>query len=223
VQRRVRIIADGRTNSLVISAEEGDLKDVLRLVANLDVQVVNEKAPAAQPRKAVSYEIVLFALSSGADVAAKLPRTSSGVIDTSDPAAVLGKLRESVGQTGLTEVAKLSVMADDGRPWKWRQSVSIPVIASGGGFNGYQEASVELALAPETARGGSRRLGISGRIERFADTAKSNDREGVPPPKSTSTIDFSSSIEDGKLVMSAVESAASKFDASYVLFVRVKN
>jgi hypothetical protein len=226
VLARVRLVPDPRTNAILVSAEEGDLDHIRRLVGALDVEPRREKPAGPAPRRSVTYEIVLFMMTADAAVSAKLPRTTAGVIDASNPDAVLAKLREGIGQPGLTEVAKLSVMADDGRPWKWRQSVQVPVMSAARGnptFGGYQDATVELSVNSESGRGVDRRLGISGRVERFAEVEPKPDDPGpVPPPKHMSNIEFSATVEDGKLVMSAVESAATRFDAGYVLFVRVK-
>jgi hypothetical protein len=220
-QRGTRVVGDSRTNSLVVTGEEADLNDVKSLVVMLDVPVTQGKpAPA---RRSVAFEVVLFMLAPGADEALKLPRTPAGVIDASDPEAVLAKLREGVGKAGVSEIAKLSLMADDRKPWKSRQAVQIPIMTDARGgpsFAGYHEAVLDFGVSPESAIAGARRVSISCRIERFADDKE--ERDTSPRAKQTSNLDFSASAEDGKLVMAAVESTASKFAGSYVLFVRVK-
>jgi Bacterial type II/III secretion system short domain len=219
--QRTRIVPDARTNSIVVTGDEAGVQAVRTLAGTLDVKSnPTEKRPQ---RRSVTYEVVLFAFGSGADVGVQLPRTSVGVIDSSDPDAVLGKLREGVGK-GVTEIAKLSIQSDDGTAWKSRQAGQVPVTQSGGSFAGYQEAVLDLGVSPAAAQGGSRRLNVNCRIERFIETDKGGERERsqIPPAKQSNTLDFSAIAEDGKLMMTSVESSSARSDLSYVLFVRVK-
>jgi hypothetical protein len=224
LQRGAKITPEARTNSLVVSGDESDVKDIRSLVATLDVTTTHGKA--APTRRSVVFELALFMLPAVSD-AVQLPRTAMGVIDPSDPEAVLAKVRAAVGKGGVTEVAKICVTADDARPWKSRKTVQIPTVNESRGattFGGYQEAVLDFALTSDSARGGSRRLAISCRIERFAEPEKSPapEHEVVPPARQSNNLEFAALAEDGKLVMAAVESASSRFDGSYVLFVRVK-
>jgi hypothetical protein len=219
-----RIIADPRTNALIVSGSEAVVSEVRSLVTMLDVPAHGKPTPT---RRSVNCEVVLFLLGRAAEEALKLPRTSTGVIDPSDPDAVLVKLREGIGKAGVTEIAKLSLMTDDGKQWKSRQAVQIPMTSEGRGaqtFAGYQEAVLDFGISSDPARDGVRRLGISCRIERFSESDKAGqgERESGPAAKQTNSLEFVTSAEDGKLVMAAVESSASRFDGSYVLFVRVK-
>ncbi len=174
-------------------------------------------------------------LNSVAEEALKLPRTSTGVIDPADAEGVLAKVREGAGKGSVTEVAKLSLMADDGKPWKSRQLVQVPVMSNDKGtsvFTGMQEAVMEFGISPEHATGVSRRLGVSCRIERFAPVAPRDpgnpdaparpETNPTPPTKLVSTIEFSVSADDGKLIMASIQSCASRTDQSCLIFIRVK-
>jgi Bacterial type II/III secretion system short domain len=226
LRKSARIIPDLRNNSIVVSGDEDDVKQVRAVVAMLDVAPTHGKGTAPARKSSASFELVLFQLPANPE-ALDLPRTATGVIDPSAPEAVLAKIRAAVGKGGVTEVAKLAFTAEESRPLKSRKSVQIPVVSGGRGattFTGYQDAVLEFSVQTDSARGGSRRLGISCRIERFAEADKTapGETDVVPPAKNSNTLEFSALADDGQLVMAAVESAAARNDGSYVLFVRVK-
>jgi Bacterial type II/III secretion system short domain len=221
--QRTRIVPDPRTNSIVVTGDEAGVQAVRSLAGTLDVKSnVTEKRPQ---RRSVTYEVVLFAFGPGADEALKLPRTSAGIIDSSDPDSVLAKLRENVGKAGVAEIAKLSIQSDDGTAWKSRQSgqvATVSAVPGGTSFGGYQEAALEINVVPSTAQGNARRLNVHCRIERFIESEKTGGLSGIPPAKQSNTLEFSPIAEDGKLLMTTVESSSARSDLSYVLFVRVK-
>jgi hypothetical protein len=218
-----KIMADPRINALIVTGDEASIALVKRLVAQIDVPAAPK---AAAPRRAATYEVVLFVLAPGAEEALKLPVTSVGVIDAGEAESVLGRIREGLGKGGsVTELSKWSLTADDWRPWKSRQSVQLPILSGHRQFGGWQEATMDFAVTPESSKGTERRLSISCRIERFVPTQEkeADTRAEIPPPKHTSNLDFSVSTESGKLVMASVQSSAAPFGGNYVLFLRVRS
>lgn len=225
-RRSVTLLADPRTNSIIIAGDDATIATVQRAVALLDVAATHGKVAAA--RKPVAYEVVLFMLAPGAETALQLPRTSTGVIDPTEADAVLAKVRDAAGKGNVTEVAKLSLTADDGKAWKVRQAVQIPMTQSDRSgtqvFGGFQEAVMEFGVTPDNAKGTSRRLGISYRIERFAPVTESQPTTptAFPPARLVNTLEFTVSAEDGKLLMASVQSSASRADGNCLLFIRAK-
>jgi hypothetical protein len=220
--RAVKLTADPRTNSLIVTGDRTDLTAVKELVASLDVPVA--KSQPSPTGKSVTFELVLMMIDTSSEAAQSLARTSTGAIDSTNPDAALAKLRDGLGKGGVTELAKLAISADEGRPWKSHQSVQIPMVGdgkTGPRFGGYSEAETRFEVAPATGKDGVRRLMIGCHIEQFASRseAESDPAPGAPPAKQSSHLDFTTTAEDGKLVMAAVESG---FGGSFVLFVRVK-
>jgi hypothetical protein len=215
-------MADARTNSLIVTAEAADMKSVKALVASLDV-AVPQQGKAAPSRGAVRFELVLLMIHAGSEASLGLPRTTTGAIDAADPNLVLSKLRDGVSKSAVTELVKVSMTADDGRPWLSRQTVQIPLPGAPGGpaFAGYTDARMELGVNPQGGKDGTRHLGINCRIDQFSDAGKPETGEPasrMPPSKESSNLEFSTPADDGKLSMAAIEA---RFGGSYVLFVRV--
>lgn len=225
-RRSVTLLADPRTNSIIVAGDDAAIATVQRAVALLDVAATHGKVAAT--RKPVAYEVVLFMLAPGAEGSLQLPRTSTGVIDPTEADAVLAKVRDAAGKGSVTEIVKLSLTADDGKPWKVRQAVQIPMTQTDRSgaqtFGGFQEAVMDFGVSPDNAKGTTRRLGISCRIERFASATESQPTNPslIPPARLVNTLEFTVSADDGKLLMASVQSSASRADGNCLLFIRAK-